>query len=149
MDQVLGRVRRTHTHTHTGTSLCVAPQRTGIADADGMAWYRAKTTTNLMTLPFRAVEKTYSKQQNMTDMTTFRVIWRFRGREKSTQTSYRGLAENSQSTHTDFTEDSQRTDRELTEDSQRTHTGLTEDLQPAHRDFAEDSQRTHKELTEV
>ena len=79
-----------------------------------------------------------------TDMTTLRVIWRFRGREKSTQTSHRGLAEDSQSTHTDFTEDSQRTRSELTEDSQRTHRGLTEDLLP----LAEDSQRTHRGFTE-
>ena len=72
-----------------------------------------------------------------TDMTTLRVIWRFRGREKSTQTSHRGLAEDSQSTHTDFTEDSQRTHRGLAEDSQRTHRGC-----------AEDSQRTRRRLTE-
>ena len=59
-------------------------------------------------------------------MTTFRVIWRLRGRQKSTQTSHRGLAEDSQSTHTDFTEDSQRTRRGLAENSQRIHRGLTE-----------------------
>ena len=70
----------------------------------------------------------------ITDMTTLRVIWRFRGREKSTQTSHRGLVEDSQSTHTDFTEDSQRTHRGLAEDSQRTHRG-----------FAEGSQRPHTE----
>ena len=78
-----------------------------------------------------------------TDMTTLRVIWRFRGREKSTRTSYRGLAENSRSTHTVFTEDSQRTHRGLAGDSQRSRRELTEDSQRTHRGLTEGSQRTH------
>ena len=97
--------------------------------------------------------------QTHTDMTTLRVIWRFRGREKSTQTSHRGLARDSQSTHTDFKEDSQRIHRGLAEDSQRTHRGLTEDIQRTHRGptagsqrtrrgLPEDSQRTHRGISE-
>ena len=71
-------------------------------------------------------------------MTTLRVIWRFSGREKSTQTSHRGLVEDSQSTHTDSTEDSQRTHRGLTEDPPRTNRGL---VQKTHKEFTKVSQR--------
>ena len=69
-----------------------------------------------------------------TDMTTLRVIWRFRGRDKRT--------------HADCTEDSQRTRRGLAEDSQRMHRGLTEDSQRTHRGLKEDSQRARRGPTQ-
>ena len=75
----------------------------------GLELVKAANIRNVTTFRIYAVPR-YN-----TDMTTLRVIWRFRGGEKSTQTSHRGLAEDSQSTHTDFTEDSQRTRTEIGE----------------------------------
>ena len=86
--------------------------------------------------------------QNITDMTTLRVIWRFRGREPNiAQRPRRGLTEHSHSLHGGFTEDSQRTRRGLTEDAQRTHRGLAEDSQRTHR-LTEDSQRARRGPTQ-
>ena len=101
-------------------------------------------------------------------MLTLRVIWRSRGREKSTKTLHIGLAEDAQSNYTDFTEISQRTRRGLAENSQfvskptkdlqrtrrgfakyspRTHSRLAEESHRIHRELTEDSHRTHRGLT--
>ena len=69
------------------------------------------------------------------DMTTLRVIWRFRGRKRSSQTPHRGL-------------DSQRIHRGVAENAQRTHRQLTEDLQRTPRGFREDSKNMRSSIYE-